>query len=84
MNFITKKNMEENNTKIAITPRGLKLLLIGFIVMVAGYLLMMGGSSEDPNVFNYAMFDFQRMVAAPVVIICGIIVEVVAIMKVFK
>lgn len=76
--------MEENNTKMAITPRGLKLLLIGFIVMVAGYLLMMGGSSEDPNVFNYAMFDFQRMVAAPVVIICGIIVEVVAIMKVFK
>ena len=76
--------MEENNTKMAITPRGLKLLLIGFIVMVAGYLLMMGGSSEDPNVFNYAMFDFQRMVAAPVVIICGIVVEVVAIMKVFK
>jgi hypothetical protein len=76
--------MEEKNTKMAITPRGLKLLLIGLIVMVAGYLLMMGGSSEDPKVFNYDMFDFQRMVAAPVVIICGIVVEVVAIMKVFK
>lgn len=76
--------MEEKNTKMAITPRGLKLLLIGLIVMVAGYLLMMGGSSEDPNIFNYDMFDFQRMVAAPVVIICGIIVEIVAIMKVFK
>ena len=76
--------MEEKNTKMAITPRGLKLLLVGLIVMVAGYLLMMGGSSEDPNIFNYDMFDFQRMVAAPVVIICGIIVEIVAIMKVFK
>lgn len=76
--------MEEKNTKMAITPKGLKLLLVGLIVMIAGYLLMMGGSSEDPNVFNYDMFDFQRMVAAPVVIICGIIVEVVAIMKVFK
>jgi hypothetical protein len=76
--------MEEKNTKMAITPRGLKLLLVGLIVMIAGYLLMMGGSSEDPNVFNYDMFDFQRMVAAPIVIICGIIVEVVAIMKVFK
>lgn len=76
--------MEENNTKMAITPRGLKLLLIGFIVMVAGYLLMMGGGSDDPQVFNYAMFDFQRMVAAPVVIICGIFIEVVAIMKRFK
>lgn len=76
--------MEQKNTKMAITPKGLKLLLVGLIVMVAGYLLMMGGSSEDPNVFNYDMFDFQRMVAAPVVIICGIIVEIVAIMKVFK
>lgn len=76
--------MNEKNTKMAITPRGLRLLLVGLIVMVAGYLLMMGGGSEDPNVFNYAMFDFQRMVAAPVVIICGIIIEVVAIMKVFK
>ena len=74
----------EENTKMAITPKGLKLLLVGLIVMIAGYLLMMGGSSEDPNIFNYDMFDFQRMVAAPVVIICGIIVEVVAIMKVFK
>ncbi len=75
---------EEKDTKMAITPRGLKLLLIGFIVMVAGYLLMMGGGSDDPKVFNYDMFDFQRMVAAPVVIICGIVIEVVAIMKKFK
>jgi hypothetical protein len=76
--------MDEKNTKMAITPKGLRLLLIGLIVMVAGYLLMIGGGSDDPNVFNYEMFDFRRMVAAPVVIICGIIVEVVAIMKVFK
>lgn len=76
--------MEEKNTKMAITPKGLKLLLVGLIVMVAGYLLMVGGASEDPNVFSYKMFDFQRLVAAPVVIICGIIIEVVAIMKVFK
>ena len=74
----------EKNTKMAITPKGLKLLLVGLVVMVSGYLLMMGGSSADPNVFNFDMFDFQRMVAAPVVIICGIIIEVVAIMKVFK
>ena len=69
---------------MAITPKGLRLLLIGLIVMVAGYLLMAGGASDDPNVFNYEMFNFRRMVAAPVVIICGIVIEVVAIMKVFK
>ena len=72
----------ENNEKMAITPKGLKYLLIGLIVMVSGYILMTGGGSDDPQVFNYAMFDFRRMVAAPVVIVLGIIIEVVAIMGV--
>ena len=74
----------EENTKMPITPRGLKLLLVGLLVMVSGYILMTGGGSDDPQVFNYAMFDFRRMVAAPIVIILGIVIEVVAIMKVFK
>ena len=76
--------MEQNNPKMPITARGLKLLLVGLIVMISGYILMMGGGSDDPQVFNYAMFDFRRMVAAPIVIILGIVIEVVAIMKIFK
>ena len=67
-----------------MTPKGLKYLLAGLVVMVSGYILMTGGGSSDPEVFNYALFDFRRLVAAPVVIILGIIIEVVAIMKVFK
>lgn len=74
----------ENNEKMPITRRGLKLLLIGLIVMVSGYLLMTGGGSDNPQVFNYDMFDFRRLVAAPAVIILGIVIEVVAIMRVFK
>ena len=72
------------NTKMPITPKGLKYLLVGLLVMVSGYILMSGGGSDDPQVFNYAMFDFRRMVVAPVVIILGIIIEIVAIMGVFK
>ena len=67
-----------------ITPKGLKYLLVGLVVMVAGYILMMGGGSDDPQVFNYAMFDFRRMVAAPIVIILGIVIEIVAIMGRFN
>ena len=67
-----------------MTPKGLRYLLIGLIVMVSGYILMCGGGSENPEVFNYAMFDFRRMFAAPVVIILGIVIEVVAIMGLFK
>lgn len=74
----------KQNTKMPITPKGLKYLLVGLVVMVSGYILMAGGGSDDPQVFNYAMFDFRRMVAAPVVIILGIVIEVVAIMRIFK
>ena len=73
----------ENNEKMAITPKGLKYLLIGLVVMVSGYILMTGGGSDDPQVFNYAMFDFRRMVAAPIVIILGIVIEIIAIMGLF-
>ena len=57
------------NDKMAMTPKGLKMLLIGLIVMVSGYILMAGGGSDDPQVFNWDMFDFRRMVAAPSVIV---------------
>ena len=67
-----------------MTPKGLRYLLVGLIVMVSGYILMTGGGSTDPQVFNCDMFDFRRMVAAPAVIILGIVIEVVAIMRVFK
>lgn len=83
MNYIINVNME-NNTKMAITPKGLKYLLVGLLVMISGYILMMGGGSDDPEVFNYAMFDFRRMVAAPIVIIAGIVIEIVAVMGAFK
>ena len=65
---------------MATSRKGLRLLLAGFLVMVAGYILMTGGGSDDPNVFNYAMFDFRRLYAAPLVIIAGIVTSVVAIM----
>lgn len=68
---------------MAITPKGLRLLLIGLLVMISGYILMTGGGSTDPEVFNYDMFDFRRMVAAPIVIILGVVIEVVAIMGLF-
>lgn len=75
-----KQNIENNEKGMAITAKGLKLLAIGLLVMIAGFILMVGGGSDDPEVFNTDMFDFQRLVAAPVVIICGIVIEVVAIM----
>ena len=66
---------------MAITRKGLRWILMGFLVMVAGFILMMGGGVKDPQVFNWAMFDFRRLVAAPVVIICGVVIVIIAIMR---
>lgn len=76
--------MAADPSQFAVTAKGLKLMIAGLLVLAAGFLLLSGGGSSDPQVFNYAMFDFQRLVAAPIVIIAGIVVEVVAIMGRFK
>ncbi len=73
-------NMSEN-TGMPITGKGLRLLLMGLLVMAAGFVLMMGGGTADPDKFNWSMFDFRRLVAAPIVIACGIVIEIVAIMR---
>ncbi len=64
-----------------MTPKGLKLMIAGVLVMLAGFILLAGGGVTDPQVFNYSMFDFRRLVAAPIVIVAGIVVVIVAIMK---
>jgi len=81
MNYIIDM---EDNPKMALTPKGLKTLIIGVLVMVAGYILLMGGGVKDPQVFNYDMFDFRRLVAAPLVILAGVVIEIVGIMGVVK
>ena len=72
------------NKKMATSKGSLWLMMAGVLVMVLGYALMTGGGSDDPQVFNYAMFDFRRLVAAPIVIAAGVVIVIVSIMKVFK
>ncbi|MCA0429789.1 MAG: DUF3098 domain-containing protein [Bacteroidetes bacterium] len=56
------------------------LLIAGAVIVFLGYLLMIGGGSDDPNVFNPAIFDFQRITLAPMVCLIGFILIIVAIM----
>ncbi|MBP5676829.1 MAG: DUF3098 domain-containing protein [Bacteroidales bacterium] len=76
--------MAKNSDKMALGAKSIRLMLAGLVVMAAGFILLSGGGSDDPQVFNYAMFDARRLVAAPIVIIAGIVVEVIAIMGRFK
>ena len=66
---------------MAVTRKGLRIILLGLVVMISGFILMMGGGTKLNEAFNWAMFDFRRLVAAPLVILCGIAIEIIAIMK---
>ena len=50
------------------------------MLLAIGYILLSGGGSDDPNVFNPAMFDVRRLYVAPILIVLGFVVEIVAIM----
>lgn len=66
--------------RMAVTPKGLKIIIAGLVVMIVGYILMTGGGSDDPQVFNYEMFNFRRLTLAPIVIIAGMVTIVYGIM----
>ena len=56
------------------------LMGVGLVLLALGYILLSGGGSDDPNVFNPAMFDTRRLYVAPIMIVLGFVVEIVAIM----
>ncbi len=61
-------------------PTNYKLLIAGLVVIFIGFLLMMGGGSEDPNKFNPEIFSTRRITVAPIVVLLGFAIEVVAIL----
>jgi len=66
--------------KPTFTKRNYYILIAGIVLIVLGYLLMIGGGSDDPNVFNPAIFDTRRITVAPMVCLIGFIAILVAIM----
>ncbi|MDD2820703.1 MAG: DUF3098 domain-containing protein [Flavobacterium sp.] len=57
------------------------ILLIGIGVIALGFILMSGGGSEDPNVFNEDIFNFRRIRLAPTTVLIGFGITVYAILK---
>ena len=61
-----------------------KLMLIGFFVIALGFILMVGGGSDDPNVFNPEIFNFRRIRLAPALVLIGFGIEIAAILRSFN
>ncbi|MBQ4279902.1 MAG: DUF3098 domain-containing protein [Rikenellaceae bacterium] len=71
---------EEQRKNMPLGMKNYKLMLIGFAVIVLGFVLMAGGGSDDPNVFNEGMFSFRRITLAPILVLGGFVFEIYAIM----
>ena len=76
------KKKEQNNTQseFLFGKRNYMIMILGLAVILIGFVLMMGGGSDDPNVFNEEMYNFRRIRLAPTVVLIGLAIEVYAIM----
>ena len=77
-----KKENHEASDDQKVMPFGKQnyiIVLIGIALLVLGFILMLGGGSNDPDVFNEKMFDFQHITLSTILILAGFIVEIVAI-----
>jgi hypothetical protein len=73
---------DEKNKDFAMPMQSYKYMAIGCAIIILGFLLMIGGGNEDPTKFDAsAMFSFQRITLAPVIVIAGFIFVGYAIMR---
>ena len=77
-----KKTTTPAGSPSLFEKQNLVLMLVGVAVIAIGVLLMVGGNSKDPSVFNYdEVYSARRISVAPVLIIIGLAIEIYAIFK---
>jgi hypothetical protein len=75
-----KKRKESIKSQFVFERKNYKFMLIGLAVIVLGFILMTGGGSDDPNVFNPEIYNWRRIRLAPALILIGFGIEVYAIL----
>ncbi|GIZ09292.1 DUF3098 domain-containing protein [Flavobacterium sp. UMI-01] len=73
--------MENNKQEFLFDKVNYKILLIGIGVITLGFILMSGGGSDDPNVFNEDIFSFRRIRLAPTTVLIGFGITIYSILK---
>ena len=77
-NKLKKQNKVQN--EFIFEKKNYTFMLIGAAIVALGFILMTGGGSDDPNVFNPEIFSWRRIRLAPTLVIIGFAVEVYAIL----
>jgi len=66
--------------KLLFGKRNYRYMIIGLFFIAMGFILMSGGGSDDPNIFNEEIYSFRRIRLAPILVVTGFIIEVYAIL----
>ena len=72
---------EDSKQEFLFSKENYKILIIGLVVIALGFILMSGGSNENPNVFNEEVFNFRRIRLAPTVVLIGFGITIYSILK---
>lgn len=74
--------MAEKKAPSIFTKENYRWMLIGLVLIAIGMFLMAGGKSSDPAVFDKdAVYSTTRITIAPILILAGLVIEIIAIFK---
>lgn len=74
------KKKQENKSEFLFGKKNYIIMLIGLAFVVLGFILMAGGGSDDPEIFNEEIYNFRRIRLAPTLVLIGLAIEIYAIM----
>jgi hypothetical protein len=75
-----KKPLHKQDLNFIFGKKNYIFMFIGLAVIALGFILMAGGGSDDPNVFNEEIYSFKRIRLAPTLVLLGFAIEVYAIL----
>jgi hypothetical protein len=74
------KNVQAAKQEFIFQKKNYLFMFIGIAFISLGFILMSGGGSDDPNVFNPEIFNFRRIRLAPTLVLIGLGIEIYAIL----
>jgi uncharacterized membrane protein len=73
-----------NNQRMPFSAKNYALMAVGVLVIVVGFILMSGGGDHTVTEFDWSIYSTRRITIAPIVVLLGFVIEILAIMVRFE